>query len=114
METCSMEDFGARLTGLLEEEARQRREALDEALARRAAALKRDLAAGSPRETGAYAAGWRLRTAMRNHEKVRILSNGAKPQLTHLLEYGTRRQQPRPHIRPAVERAVQELERELK
>ena len=61
---------------------------LDEASEDLLSQLHRD----SPRRTGEYAAGWAERRESRVGGTVRTIRNEAKPQLTYLLEYGTRAQ----------------------
>ncbi len=66
----------------------------------------------TPEDTGEYAAGWECRTEFRQGAEIRVIQNTAKPQLTHLLEYGTWEQTPQPHIRTAYEKAIKRLEEE--
>lgn len=63
----------------------------------------------TPEDTGEYAAGWEDTVEQRGVTPVHVIRNTAKPQLTHLLEYGTREQKPRPHIRTAYEKAIKRL-----
>ena len=67
----------------------------------------------SPKDSGDYGKGWRIKTAQRNHEKVRIIYNANKPWLTYVLEYGNNHQRAQPHIRRAVEDTVDEIIEEL-
>lgn len=80
--------------------------------------------AGSPRDTGAYAAGWswELEPVGGAGRYVRVF-NRSKPSLTHLLEMGheewidgerTGRTVPgRPHIAPAADIAARAFEMEV-
>ena len=71
-----------------------------------------------------YAKSWRKKLAYSSAEENRYVVYSTKYQLTHLLEYGHAkwiygyytggRVQGRPHIRPAEQRAEQNLIRELK
>lgn len=71
--------------------------------------LVKDLKQDSPKKTGDYAKGWRIkRTA-----KKLIVHNATNYQLTHLLEYGHPKKNggrvaAQVHIRPNEERAVRD------
>lgn len=112
-ETVSIAEFSAALTDLLEKEMLNADETLDEVIHRRALQYKGKLNLRSPRDTGAYAKGWRVKTAQRNHERVRVIYNAAKPWLTYILEYGTSHQEAQRHIRPALEETMDEIIEEL-
>ena len=76
---------------------------------------RREIRAASPRRTGAYAKGWRVRTIFENASDIRLrVENPKRYQLTHLLEYGHQkagggRVGGKPHIRPARDRAEKRL-----
>ena len=114
-----MDEFEEYLTDLCQKEAMNAEEALDEILARRALELKATLAERSPRDTGEYARGWRVRTATVNHEKVKIVYNALRPDLTFMLEYGTHnkdgsvRMEARQHIRTALNEEIDQIMEEL-
>lgn len=79
----------------------------------------------SPKRTGKYRKGWRVKTQKGNGYVDCIVHNGTRWQLTHLLEKGHkivgRNGQPRRggmvkpkvHIKPVEEKAVREYEREV-
>ena len=74
----------------------------------------------SPRKTGAYAKGWKIKRVKSDPQRVEILIHQSKRyQLTHLLENGhakrggTGRVEGIPHIRPTESWVDKELEREL-
>ena len=118
-DVISMDEFEEYLTDLCQKEAMNAEEALDEILARRALELKAKLAERSPRDTGEYARGWRVRTATVNHEKVKIVYNALRPDLTFMLEYGTHnkdgsvRMEARQHIRTALNEEIDQIMEEL-
>lgn len=77
--------------------------------------LKR-IRAASPRLTGDYAAGWRMRKQNNGPGKIPtdIIYNATNYQLVHLLEDGYQkagggRVEGKPHVRPAAEEAASEL-----
>lgn len=112
-DAIKIEDFAEYLTDLCTKEAMNAEETLDEIVTKRAAEIKKKLNSRSPKDTGGYGKGWRVKTAMRNHEKVKIIYNAAKPWLTYILEYGNAHQGAQPHIRPVLEEEMDEIIEEL-
>lgn len=112
-ESIKIEELSAAISDFLSEEIQNASETLDEVLHKRAMHYRGKLQQQSPRDTGEYAKGWRLKKAQRNHETVRVVYNAARPELTYMLEYGTVRQGARPHIRPALEETMDEIIEEL-
>ena len=89
--------------------------AIEEAVKETAQALAADLRETSPKDTGKYAKGW---TAKKEGPGRYVVYNKTKPQLTHLLEHGHAKRgggrvEGRPHIKPAGERHVPQLERKI-
>lgn len=89
MGTTSIDNLGPYLTDLYEKEAMDTEQTLDEVLLVHALELKGELIKRSPKDTGEYARGWRVRTATVNHGEVKIIYNVLWPDLTFILEYGT-------------------------
>lgn len=112
-EMIDLSQFAEYMTDLLEKEMQNAEETLDEVLSKRALQLKGKLQELSPKKSGDYAKGWRIKTAQRNHEKVKVLYNAEKPWLTFILEYGTGSAKARPHIRPALAEAMDDIIDEL-
>lgn len=108
-----LDEFESYLTDLCEKEVMSAEQTLDEVLAKRAVELKGKLNATSPRDTGAYAKGWRMRRGTRNHETVRTIYNAEKPFLTFILEYGSQHQKAQPHIRLALDEEIDQIMEEL-
>ncbi len=89
--------------------------AIEEAVKETARALAADLRETSPKKTGEYAKGWTYRKEAPGSYRV---YNKKRPQLTHLLEHGHAkagggRVEGRPHIKPAKERHIPQLERKI-
>lgn len=89
--------------------------AIEEAVKETAQAMAADLRETSPKKTGEYAKGWTYRKEAPGSYRV---YNKKKPQLTHLLEHGHAKRgggrvEGRPHIKPAKERHIPQLERKI-
>ena len=112
-DTVSMSEFGAVLTDLFEKEVMNAEETLDEVIHERALHLRGKLGQVSPYKTREYQKGWRIKTVTRNHERVRVIYNAARPELTYYLEYGTKHQDKQPHIRRALEEEIDDIIEEL-
>ncbi len=89
--------------------------AIEEAVKETAQALVADLRETSPKDTGEYAKGW---TARKEGPGRYVVHNKEKYRLTHLLEHGHAksgggRVEGRPHIKPAEERHIPQLERKI-
>ena len=85
--------------------------ALDEAAALTAKETAAELKRASPKKTGRYAKGWRVKKP-RNGEYT--VYNASSPSFTHLLEHGHAkrgggRTSAQPHIAPAEQTAVEDF-----
>lgn len=81
---------------------------------------KQDIQANAPKKTGAYSKSWTLKTTKETSESLELtVYSPKKYQLAHLLEKGHAkrgggRTQAQPHIAPAEENAVKQLESNIK
>lgn len=93
---------------------------IKEAAKKTAQECAKDLKTTSPRKTGSYAKGWKVKEAFKNATSARYtVHNATDYQLTHLLEKGhAKRNGGRvaaiPHIAPAEQRAIEAMEQRAK
>lgn len=82
--------------------------------------VKRDIQENAPKKTGAYSKSWTVKTTKETSESLELtVYSPRKYQLAHLLEKGHAkrgggRTKAVPHIAPAEESAVRELESDIK
>ncbi len=84
----------------------------------------KNIKAASPKKTGKYKRGWKMKVVFENAADIRIkIYNSVKPQLIHLLEFGhTKKKKGRKagyvdgvaHVYPAEQKAARELEKKAK
>ena len=82
--------------------------------------VKKDIQANAPKKTGAYSKNWSVKTTKETSDSLELtVYSPKKYQLAHLLEKGHAkrgggRTKAMPHIAPAEENAVKELENDIK
>lgn len=101
--------FAAEITKALQIYTTEVEEGLEKAKVKVAKETVKRLRATSPKLTGDYAKGWRVKRV----GTAQVIHNATDYQLTHLLEYGHAkvgggRVAPRPHIRKAEKEATEE------
>jgi len=104
-----MVDIAKEIASALSEYTDEVTEGLEEAKKEVAKATVKKLKVTSPKFTGDYARGWRVKKVGSNY----VVHNKTDYQLTHLLEHGHvlregGRAEAIPHIRPAEEEAINE------
>lgn len=93
--------------------------AIEKEVDRTSKAVLADTKANSPVRTGEYKKGWKRKKST-GHGVVRYtIYNAKRGSLVHLLEYGFthtsgKRVEGRPHLRPAYDKHVPEMERNIK
>jgi hypothetical protein len=82
--------------------------------------VKSDIQANAPKKTGAYSKSWTVKTTKETSESLELtVCSPKKYQLAHLLEKGHAKRgggrvKAQPHIAPAEESAVAQLESDIK
>lgn len=82
--------------------------------------VKKDIQANAPKKTGVYSKSWTVKTTKETSESLELTVHSPKKyQLAHLLEKGHAkrgggRTKAIPHIAPAEEKAVKDLEADIK
>lgn len=81
--------------------------------------VKADIAANAPKRTGAYSKSWTVKTQKETANSLEVVVHSKNCyQLAHLLEHGHAKRgggrvAGKPHIAPAEEKAIKELEEEI-
>lgn len=81
--------------------------------------VKKDISANAPKNTGAYSKSWSVKNTKETSNSLELtVYSKNRYQLAHLLEKGHAkrgggRQPAQPHIAPAEEKAIKELEEEI-
>lgn len=111
------------MTDVIMKELKQYSEELDEKIKidikKVAENAVKQLKATSPKKTGFYARYWSHKESVKGrHVSKRVVYNKYFYQLTHLLENGHAkvnggRVEGKPHIKPAEEKAIKDLEKEI-
>lgn len=104
----------------LEEYADLASDEMKKAVRKAGNSVKKDIKANAPKKTGAYSKSWTVKTTKETSNALELTVHSKnKYQLAHLLEHshakrGGGRTQAQPHIAPAEEKAVQELEEDIR
>lgn len=87
--SVSIDGFAEALTQMVEDNVRENQQALRKNVHDAAKVCRQQVKALSPKRTGRYAAGWRMRVEQDSDEHVRAtVYNATDGSLTHLLEKG--------------------------
>ena len=129
--SVNVEEMAQELAKSLGEYDQEVADGVKKAVSRTAAKAAKELRITSPQRYGEYAQGWRNKTAYESrYEKRNAVFNKDHYQLTHLLEKGhvrkntdrarvvhiskTKFTKARVHIRPVEQRAMEDLEKNIK
>ena len=81
--------------------------------------VRKEIQSTAPKETGAYAKSWAVKTTRESAEKLEVTVHSKnRYQLAHLLEFGhakrgSGRTKAQPHIAPAEENGINALEKAI-
>ena len=81
--------------------------------------VKQEISATAPRDTGAYAKSWAIKSVKETSDSLEVVVHSRKRyRLTHLLEHGHAKRgggrvAGRPHIAPAEQKGIEQLAREI-
>ena len=82
--------------------------------------VRKDIQANAPKRTGKYAKSWTVKTTKETSSSLEVTVHYKnRYQLAHLLEYGHAKRgggrvSGRPHIAPAEQKGIEQLERDIK
>lgn len=125
MKKTSVDDLDAALNDILQDYSVAVNEAVYDAATSVANETVKELRATSPKQTGAYAKGWKTTTAYKGRRAARggvriYVHNDKHYRLTHLLEKGHKKRGNKggrvkayPHIAQAEEHARKKLEQKI-
>ena len=83
-------------------------------------AVKKEIEEKAPKDTGKYAKSWKVKTTRETSQTMEVtVYSPSRYQIAHLLEHGHAKRgggrvSAQPHIAPAEEHGVEELEKEIK
>lgn len=115
-----MIDIEKAIRAITKEYGEQAKQALEESAEEVADETANELKSTSPKKTGRYAKGWKVKKELGASGKAKFtVHNTSMPSLTHLLErgHGLRsggRTKALPHIKPAEENAIKRFEEVLR
>ena len=103
----------------LEAYAKLSAEGMKEAVRKAAKLCKREITENAPKDTGAYKKSWTTKVTEESGNSLSITVHSKMPWLPHLLEHGHAKRgggrvPAYPHIAPAEQKAVEQLEKDIK
>ena len=114
------EEFGLEIANAIADYTEDVVVAIEEEIDNTAEKVKEEIQSSSAWKdrTGEYRKGWTIKKENRKGEAVRIIYNKNKPGLVHLLEFGHAKRgggrvAGRPHVQPAYEKYVPQMEQNI-
>ncbi len=114
-----IDNMAAEIMKGLDEYARLTTSDLKSSVRKAGTNVKKDIQANAPKKTGAYSKSWSVKTTKETSNSLELtVYSPKKYQLAHLLEFGHAkrgggRTKAQPHIAPAEEAAVKQLESDI-
>src|SRR5690625_2607841 len=115
----SPEELGVEIAKIISEYTEEVGKAIEEEIDDTTKKVKDEIVLKSPKLTGKYAKGWKIKKDNGKGKANRIIYNKDKPGLVHLLELGhvkrggKGRVVGRPHLRPAYDKHVPVMEKRI-
>lgn len=116
---CNVDALAVTIMEGLEEYAKASSEDVKEAVRKAGKDLKSEISSSAPKKTGKYAKSWTVTTQKETSNSLELVVHSKnRYQLAHLLEKGHAKRgggrvAAKPHIAPAEEKIVAELEAEI-
>lgn len=116
---CTIDNLAKTIMEGLQEYADVASEDVKAAVRKAGKNVKADIAANAPKRTGAYSKSWTVKTQKETANSLEVVVHSKnRYQLAHLLEHGHAKRgggrvAGKPHIAPAEEKAIKELEEEI-
>lgn len=113
------EELGAVISEIIKEYTEEVSQAIEEEIDDTAKKVKDEIILTSPKLTWKYAKGWKVKKDNGKGYATRIIHNKDKPGLAHLLELGHAKRGGKgrvegiPHIRPAYDKYVPDMEKRI-
>lgn len=117
---CNWKDLTAAITEELNSYSEEVATTVKLVAKSKAQKARKEISSGSPKKSGSYAGGWRVKRLYDGENGIRlVVYNATDYQLTHLLEKGHAlrgggRAEGRPHIAPVEQAINEEFVREVK
>ena len=114
-----IDNMAAEIMKGLDEYARLTTSDLKSSVRKAGTNVKKDIQANAPKKTGAYSKSWSVKTTKETSNSLELtVYSPKKYQLAHLLEFGHTkrgggRTKAQPHIAPAEEAAIKQLESDI-
>ena len=116
---CTIDNLAKTIMEGLQEYADLASEDVKAAVRKAGKNVKADIAANAPKRTGAYSKSWTVKTQKETANSLEVVVHSKnRYQMAHLLEHGHAKRgggrvAGKPHIAPAEEKAIKELEQEI-
>ena len=114
-----IDNMAAEIMKGLDEDAKITTSDLKSAVRQAGTNVKKDIQANAPKKTGAYSKSWSVKATKETSNSLELtVYSPKKYQLAHLLEFGHAkrgggRTKAQPHIAPAEEAAIKQLESDI-
>ena len=118
-ENVSISEMATAIEEALTDYADLASDKMKKAVKKSAKTVREDISANAPTDTGAYAQSWTAKTTKESSHSLEItIHSKDRYQLAHLLEHGHvkrggGRTAAKPHIAPAEEKGIRQLETEI-